>query len=348
MIAETQGISTLAPTARTPQRAAGAMVISLDFELHWGVRDFAPLDRTERERLLVARRMVERILAIFAEYRIHATWATVGLLFATSREEAAHYRPSVLPSYSAASLNPYLESLGRNEAEDPFHFAPSLIEMIRSTPGQEVGSHSYSHYYCLEDGQSLASFSADLESAVAIGHARGITVESYVFPRNQVIPAYLPALAEHGIAVYRGAGKQGPYQAVNFESQRRLLPRALRMADTLVDLYGPQAAGWPIPQTPSCMEPSRYLQRCRKMLQPFQPLQLRRLQQQMQAAAVEAKIFHLWWHPEDFTTGGETNLDLLRRLLDSFSILNGKGSMESLSMIEALRRSQSKRNDERA
>jgi len=324
------------------------MVISLDFELHWGVRDFTPLDRSERKRLLLARGMVERILKVFAEYRIHATWATVGLLFASSAEEAEFFRPAVLPNYSAPNLNPYEEKLGRSEAEDPFHFAPSLIERIRATAGQEIGSHSFSHYYCLEAGQSATSFAADLSSAIAIARQRGIQIQSYVFPRNQVISAYLPILASQGIAVYRGVGKQEPYQAVNFQSQRRLIHRAARLADTLVDLYGVQAAPWPGEDSPRCLEPSRYLQRCRRMLRPFRPLQLHRLQQQMQAAAAQKKIFHLWWHPEDFTTGGEANLDLLRRLLDSFSALQARGGMLSLSMTEALRMIESKRDNERA
>ncbi len=324
------------------------MVVSLDFELHWGVRDFTPLDRNERKRLLMARGMVERILAVFAEYRIHATWATVGLLFARSGEEAEYFRPTVVPNYSAPNLNPYQEKLGRSEDEDPFHFAPSLIERISAAPGQEIGSHSFSHYYCLEAGQSATSFAADLTSAMAIAQLRGIQIQSYVFPRNQVIPCYLPILADHGIAIYRGVGKQEPYQAANFESQRKLVHRAARLADTLVDLYGAQAAPWPIKDSPRCLEPSRYLQRCRRMLTPFRPLQLRRMQQQMQAAAAQEGIFHLWWHPEDFTTGGDANLDLLRRLLDSFSTLQARGKMSSLSMSETLRIMESKQEDERA
>ena len=55
--------------------------------------------------------------------------------------------------------------LGRDEIEDPFHFGRSLLEQIRSYPGQEVGTHTFSHYFCLEPTQDLAVFRADLEAA---------------------------------------------------------------------------------------------------------------------------------------------------------------------------------------
>src|SRR5215831_17837856 len=94
------------------RRRPGALVISLDFELHWGVRDSAPLDRTERARLLSARRIVPGMLDLFEEFSIHATWATVGLLFARSRTEVEAFKPTCRPKYRDSRLDPYQETLG--------------------------------------------------------------------------------------------------------------------------------------------------------------------------------------------------------------------------------------------
>jgi hypothetical protein len=91
----------------------GALVISLDFELHWGVRDHTPLDGAERKRLLKARAVAPEILRAFAEHNIRATWATVGLLFARSRDEAQECQPRRLPKYEQIELDPYREPLGR-------------------------------------------------------------------------------------------------------------------------------------------------------------------------------------------------------------------------------------------
>src|SRR5581483_6365646 len=142
-----------APTKMTRGVEHGALVVSLDFELHWGVRDFRPLDNAERSRLLAARGLVPQILRTFGAHCIRATWATVGLLFARSRDEAQECRPRRIPRYEQIELDPYSEIVGRDESADPFHFAPSLIREVALHPGQEVASHSYSHYYPLEKGQ---------------------------------------------------------------------------------------------------------------------------------------------------------------------------------------------------
>src|SRR4029077_6616039 len=58
----------------------GAFVISLDFELLWGVRD----NRTIADygaNILGVRQVVPALLDLFAERNIACTWATVGLLF---------------------------------------------------------------------------------------------------------------------------------------------------------------------------------------------------------------------------------------------------------------------------
>ena len=64
----------------------GALVISLDFELHWGVRDKRPVDGPYRENLLGAREAIPRMLDLFEEFGVAATWATVGFLFAKNRD----------------------------------------------------------------------------------------------------------------------------------------------------------------------------------------------------------------------------------------------------------------------
>src|SRR6201993_5244549 len=94
------------PKASRGQKRPGALVISLDFELHWGVRDSASLDGRERARLLSARRIVPRMLDLFEEFSIHATWATVGLLFAHSRKEVEAFKPPRRPKYQDTRLDP--------------------------------------------------------------------------------------------------------------------------------------------------------------------------------------------------------------------------------------------------
>ena len=64
----------------------GIFIISLDFELNWGVHDVFPLERYG-ENLLGAREAIPRMLELFQRFDIHATWATVGMLYFENKKE---------------------------------------------------------------------------------------------------------------------------------------------------------------------------------------------------------------------------------------------------------------------
>ena len=74
--------------------------------------------------------------------------------------------PERLPHYTNPLFSAYdeLAELGEDESLDPFHFGGSLIEEVLRHPGQEVASHTFSHFYCLEKGQTAEDFRADLEA----------------------------------------------------------------------------------------------------------------------------------------------------------------------------------------
>src|SRR6185437_962424 len=263
----------------------GAFVISLDFELHWGVRDHRPLSGAERSRLLAARDAIPRLLDLFDEFSISATWATVGLLFARSREEARAFAPKRKPNYADPRLNPYSEQLGKNEKDDPFHFAPTLIAAIARRRGQEIGSHSFSHFYSMEPGQTAAEFEADVRSAVAIAANAGHTVTSYVFARNQVNPAYLPILQLAGMSGYRANEPTRIKGAAPFKEQQRMNRRLGRLLDAYIDLCGPQTTLSPRMRRPFALHASRYLRPYDPRTAVFEPLLLKRIGQAMQHAA---------------------------------------------------------------
>lgn len=316
------------------RKRPGALVISLDFELHWGVRDSAPLDGNERARLLSARRMVPRMLDLFEEFSIHATWATVGLLFARSRTEVEAFKPTRRPKYRDSRLDPYQETLGTGEADDPFHFAPSLIAEIASRSGQEIACHSFSHYYAMEPGQTGEEFEADLMSAVAIAAHSGHGLRSYVFPRNEVNPEYLSILKRSGILAYRGTEPAKIKQARSFKEQRRPHRRLGRLLDSYLDLCGNQTCPWPRGGRLISVAASRYLRPCSPVLQPFEAWRHARIEQAMKYAAERGEVFHLWWHPEDFSYHCNENLRFLRSVLRTFDSCRAQHGMVSVGMAE--------------
>jgi peptidoglycan/xylan/chitin deacetylase (PgdA/CDA1 family) len=320
--------------ARRARKRPGALVISLDFELHWGVRDSASLDGNERARLLSARRMVPRMLDLFEEFSIHATWATVGLLFAHSRTEVEALKPTRRPTYRDTRLDPYQETLGAGETDDPFHFAPSLIAEIASRPGQEIACHSFSHYYAMEPGQAGEEFEADLRSAVAIAAHSGHSLRSYVFPRNEVNPEYLSILKRSGILAYRGTEPAKIKQARSFDEQRRPHRRLGRLLDTYLDLCGNQTCPWPRDERLVSVAASRYLRPYSPVLQSFEAWRHARIERAMKYAAEQGEVFHLWWHPEDFSYHCDENLRFLRSVLSTFDSYRVHYGMVSAGMAE--------------
>lgn len=316
----------------------GALVISLDFELLWGVRDRHPPDGgAYRENLLGARRAIPRILEAFEEFGAAATWATVGFLFASSRAELEHYRPAVLPEYDDPGLSPYGDPVGEGEGDDPLHFAGSLIEAVRRCPRQEVGTHTYSHYYCLARGQTRAAFEADLASARAIAAARGVEVRSIVFPRNQFNPEYAAALAAAGVTCYRSNETGWMYDYYHPVYGQGRFQRGARKLDAYVNLSGSNLTAWGELATGDglCRLPaSRFLRPYSPRLRHLEPLRLRRIAADIRAAAAARKLYHLWWHPHNFGRHVDENLAVLRAVLAVFGECRRRQGMQSLSMGE--------------
>lgn len=317
----------------------GALVISLDFEIHWGVRDYKSPDGDYRRHLVGERQSVPAMLEVFEEYDVAATWATVGFLFAKSKNDLEKYKPKILPNYKNASLFPYDENVGDNESEDILHYAPSLIEQIKDTPRQEVATHTFSHYYCLDSGQTAESFAADLQSAVAIAQNYGIAHKSIVFPRNQYNPTYEDILVQNGIICFRGNQKSWMYQ-VSETNQKKPAYRMARLMDSYINLSGHNTIKWEdvwqkkIANIPA----SFFLRPYSKRLEMLEDRRLKRLGHSIRYAAKNNEIIHLWWHPHNFGVNLPENINFLRELLEVYRECASSYGMQSLSMREAAER----------
>ncbi len=315
---------------------AGSFVISLDCELFWGVRDKRRL-QDYRENLLGDRQVVPRLLDLFDEFDVHATWAFVGFLFYSDRSSLVSNLPERQPHYANTRFSPYAElaELGEDESLDPFHFGGSLIEEVLRHPGQEVASHTFSHFYCLEEGQTLEDFRADLEANCRAARRHGIDLRSLVFPRNQVNPDYLEVCHDLGIRAYRGNTSSWLYRGMN-EDEESKLRRALRYADAFVSLTGnrivrPDGNGAKVPVD---VKASRFLYPQYWWSAPLDGMRIRRIANEMRAAARDGYCYHIWWHPHNFGVNQEANLRILRRILEVYRDLHDEYGFEALSMSE--------------
>lgn len=309
----------------------GTLILSLDFELFWGMQDGWSLSEYEAN-VLGGRKAIPQMLELFQKHGIHATWATVGFLFGENEEELRSFFPKQLPTYEKKELSSYrcFGAIGRNEQEAPCYYGASLIGKIAAAPGQEIGSHTFSHYYCREAGQTPEQFRSDMEAAKAIAKSKGYELRSVVLPRNQCEPEYTEILAELGFSSYRDEENDWIHEKVKC----RPLLRLLRLMDVYLPLTG---QGGYEPKTEKGivnLVGSRMYKPIFGPLYFLEGLKLRRIKAQMRHAAKKGLTFHLWWHPHNVGIRTEAHMKQLEEILAYYDELKATYGMRSLNMAE--------------
>ena len=310
----------------------GTFMVSLDYELFWGMLDVCPLEEYQ-DNVLGGKQAIPKLLKLFEKYGIHATWATVGFLFADNYEELSQFLPDLRPGYANPDLDGYawFDKIGKNEETAPCFYAPGLLGKIAATSGQEIGSHSFCHYYCREAGQTVEEFEADMVAAKAIAKSKGYEVTSVILPRNQCEPEYTEVLRKIGFTAYRDEENDWIHEKIKF----RPLMRALRLLDVYLPLTG---QGGYIPKYENGiwnLVGSRMYKPIFRKLEFLEGLKMRRIRRQMLHAAKHNLTFHLWWHPHNMGVRTEEHLQQLEEIFRYYAELKEKYGMRSLNMGEA-------------
>lgn len=281
----------------------GVLVISLDLEMLWGD------ERWQRNGYAVThvaqvREVVARLLETFREYQVKATVAVVGSL--------------MLPK----------------ESDNDLRHAPDIIELLKTEPNIEIGTHTFSHYCLLEDGHDEQGFEEDLQKAIDAAKAYGITIKSLAFPRNEVTDEALKACHRMSITAYRG-------NAVRFFTQTKnsvlnTLQRACRLLDSYLNVGGYTSYPWPKStlSQPLNIAASQFLRPYNKHLAWLDGLRLRRIRKEMEHAAKTGEVYHLWWHPHNMGANIDESFAFLRRVLDVYRGCHERYGMQSMTMEE--------------
>lgn len=307
----------------------GALVISLDFELLWGVFDKVDW-REKKDYFLHTRKVVPKILQLFEKYGISCTWATVGMLFNESWDDWNQNIPDVLPEYKNKSLSAYNygKAIQSKETEE-LCFAPDLIKQIKGTSGQEIGTHTYSHFYCLEPGQTIESFSADLVKSKEMAGKLGITLKSLVFPRNQYNREYLEVGKKIGLQTVRTNPEVWYWKNTQKDSIQQ---KIFRTGDAYMGRNNKSYK-----ETPQLL-PAFFGQRASRLLRPnsnknfLDRKRIERIKSEMSTAAKNKEVYHLWWHPHNFGGNPTKNLEDLELILRHYKVCKDKYGLESLNM----------------
>ncbi|MDN3667152.1 polysaccharide deacetylase family protein [Algibacter miyuki] len=312
----------------------GKFVISLDFELHWGLFDAKSIE-DYKTNLQNTPKAISKILKLSDQYNVRLTFSIVGFLFNKNNIDLKANTPEHLPTYANSNFNPYplIETIDKNyKTLSPYYFARPIIEKIAQNKLHEIGTHTYSHYYCLASGQTIDQFDSDIETAVKVSAALDIDCKSIIFPRNEVNNKYLDVCAKHGITSYRGTENAWPFKNTNFN---KLAP-AFRLLDSYFKIFGNHT--YNIQKLKNnfkhCVNlpSSRFLRPYKKKLSFLEPLKLRRIKKAMTYAAKHNELYHLWWHPHNFGSDLNKNLEILTAIYTHYQELHKKYGFESETM----------------
>ena len=290
------------------------------------------------ENLLGVWEMFPKMLSSFDKYEVGVTFATVGFLFASNKEELLKYSPESKPLYTEPDLSPYnghFELVKASEKDDKYHFASELIAMIRKYPAHEIATHTFSHYYCNSGGQTIEDFRRDIKAAIAIADKDGIRLESLVFPRNMYNREYISVCEENGISAYRGNEEVWFHEAETKTSRiKAISKKGFRLLNSYINIAGHHCYSLDeiARERPYNIPSSRFLRPYSNKLKLFEGLRKKRILNSMTYAAKNNLLYHLWWHPHNFGKDQDQNLALLEEILAHYKYLNNKYSFTSITM----------------
>ena len=314
----------------------GSLIISLDFEMMWGCHDWSSTEKYGRTNIQSVRLVIDRMLELFTKYDIHVTFATVGLVFCKDKDEVLNSFPSLLPSYNNINVSPYKDNYIENiKDEDSFlYFAPEMLSKLSEYSNIEIGSHTYSHYFCWEKGQTKCEFEADTKQMVNKAFDFNVSIKSIVFPKNQINNDYLDVCKDYGVICYRGNPLKSFDEPKNIIYS--LLNKVTRLLDSYFNINGyssfildPTDKNLPIN-----IQASRFLRPYNSKFSFLERLRLKRIKNEMIYAAKNNEVYHLWWHPHNFGANMKENLSFLEEILKCYGYCQIKYNMKSFTMSE--------------
>lgn len=315
-----------------PKLEKGIFTISLDFELIWGTADLFGVESFREACELERNEVVDRLLALFTEFEIPATWCTVGHLFLENCRSSKNTKhPEITrPRHKWHEGDWFVYDPCGDETSDPLFYGKSLIEKILNNPvRQEIGSHSFSHIIFGDEGCSNESARTDIAECVKAAKDFNIKLNSFAFPRDRV--GHLDVLSEYGFTCYRGAIPKWYEQGEDRSIVKRLAHLWDVMTVAAPPVVLPEYEENGLMNIPGSMIffPMHGIRRYIPM-----SLRVKRARKGLDLAAREKRIFHLWFHPTNMAFEIEQMFDGLRAILKYADKLRREGILEILSMSE--------------
>jgi peptidoglycan/xylan/chitin deacetylase (PgdA/CDA1 family) len=308
----------------------GVLTISLDLELIWGTLDLFGPERFRRACEIERSVIVDRLLDLFSEFDVQATWLVLGhlMLDRCASQNGKKHPEIVRPSHSWHRQDWFEHDPGGVEDDRSIFLGRSLMEKIRACRApQEIGCHSFSHVIFGDAGCSAETAESEIEASLAAARDLGIEMQSFAFPRNEI--GHLDVLRKHGFTCYRGPEPQW-YERQPWPLTVKRVARSLAVlaADEPPVVLPEQTESglWNIPGS-MIYFPMHGLRK-------YIPVsfRVRRAIKGLDAAARLKKIFHLWFHPTNLADETDKMFAGLRSILEHASLLRSREELLILPM----------------
>ena len=289
-------------------------VVSIDTEMAWGLnhKPHTPYSYPS-ERADLA-----RLVELFDRWNVPATFAIVGHLMLSDCEAVdGRKHPEVLrPDYDWLPGDWFDLDPCSNSTVDPDWYAPDLLPLVAGAEADhELASHGFSHMMAGEVGCSREAYDSELRAAVAAAEAHGITLRSFIFPRNSY--GHVDLLADHGFVAYRGprsvppVGGLGKVRDKLFGSERTTV-RPIR-----------EDGIWNLPASMLLTVESRPR---------TWRLWLRQVERRLSQTVEQRAMFHLWFHPHDLRDRTDDTFEALERLCRRVDAYRRDDRIEAVTM----------------
>ena len=278
-------------------RTLPKFIISLDYELLWGMLDVKNLDKCI-SNVRGETNAIPKMLDLFEKYNIGVTWAIVGMTLLRTMMSGDLLNLNKSQNIKKRANQIKYEIDIRSFRDEELFFQKDMIKRIAACPRQEIASHSYSHLYFSEPGITNQDISNDFRLFENISFQNNISCKSFIFPRNQVNDIALKELKKHEFKTYRG-NLQNFIQKDGHKDSQSLFFKLIRFGDSYIqiskDLSYKNSANENLLNVPG----SLFLRPVNSKTPYVLNKMHIKIKKSMTIAAQNKETFHLWWHPHN-------------------------------------------------
>ncbi len=309
----------------------GIFILSLDTELAWGSVHGGTL--AQRETLFQKTRpCINRLLQLLETYQIHATWAVVGHLFLDQCKpvNGIKHPEIVRPKYNWFPDDWFLIDPCSRLEDAPIWYGRDIIQQIKNCKiTQEIGCHTFSHVVVGDPGCSRECFASELRACRIEAEKVGVTLQSFVFPRNSL--GHLDVLAEAGFVVFRGMTPGW------LERRPGIFSRVYRQIGNFIPLSPPvvlpkrENGLWNLQGSYFYPATTRWWRLASDLSRAY------KVKRGLRQAARKRGIFHLWFHPFNLASQPEKLFVELESIFRDVCRYRDNGVLDNVTMGDLAR-----------